>query len=100
MVVKNERKSCFHMAITYANTDLENAKAVCSQAILYSSTEDDPKLYYAIHDSHAQMVYFCLCDPSQQVFGDVSHYSMQGEADKVAEWLKTYIISNAEVLHR
>lgn len=100
MVIKNKRNSCFHMAITCTNTDIKNAKTVCSQAILYRSTEDEHNLYYAVYDSHAQMVFFCLCNPSQQEFEDVSHYSMQGEAGKIAMRLETYTVSNAEVLRR
>jgi hypothetical protein len=100
MVVGNESKSCFHMAITGTNADIENAKAVCSQAILYRSKEDDPDLYYCVYASLTQTVFFCLCSPSKQEFEDVSCYAMQREIDKVAECLKTYIVSNAEVLRR
>jgi malonyl CoA-acyl carrier protein transacylase len=100
MVIINESNSCFHMAITGTNTDIENAKAVCSQAVLYRSTEDDPDLYCSVYDNRTQKVFFCLCDPAKQEFEDASCYSMQGEADKVIEWLKTYIVSNAEVLRR
>jgi hypothetical protein len=100
MVIMNESNSCFHTAITGTNTDMENAKAVCAQAVLYRSTEYDPDLYYSVYDSRTQKVFFCLCDPAKQEFVDVSCYSMQGEADKVSEWLKTYIVSNAEALRR
>lgn len=86
------------MAATWTNTDLENAKAVCSQAILYRTKEDDVSLYFAVYDSRTHMVYFCLCDPSQQTFEDVSHYTMQSEVAQIAKWLKTYIQSNSEVL--
>jgi hypothetical protein len=99
MVVGNESNSCFHMAITGTNTDIENAKAVCSQNILYKSKEDDPDLYYSVYASLTQTV-FCLCSPSKQEFEDVSCYAMQRDTDKVAECLKTYIFSNAEVLRR
>jgi malonyl CoA-acyl carrier protein transacylase len=98
MVVENESNTCFHMAITGINTDIDNAKAVCSQAVLYRSSEDDPDLYYSVYDSPTQMVFFCLCSPSKQEFGDMACYSMHREASKVAQWLKTYIVSNAEVL--
>jgi hypothetical protein len=98
MVVKNESNSCFHVGITGGNTDLENAKAVCAQAILYRSSEDNPDLYYSVYDSLTQMVSFCLCSPSKLEFQDVACYSMRREADKVAQRLKTYIVSNAEVL--
>jgi hypothetical protein len=100
IVIGNERNSCFHMAITSSNTNIENAKAVCCQAVLYRSTEDDCNLYYAVHDSHTQRVFFCLCNPLHQEFEDVSCYSMQGETDKIVYWLKTYTTSNAEVLRR
>lgn len=98
IVVTNESNSCFHMAITGSNTDLENAKAVCSQAILYRSSKDDPDLYCFVYDGLTQTVSFCLCSSSKQEFEDMSCYSMQRERDRVAEWLKTYIVSNAEVL--
>lgn len=98
MVIKNESTYCFHMAITGTTTDVENAKAVCSQAVLYRSTRDDPDLYYAVYDSLTHMVSFCRCSPSKEAIEDVSCYSMHREASKVAQWLKTYIISNAEVL--
>jgi hypothetical protein len=99
MVVKNENSSCFHMAITGTNTDIENAKAVCSQAVLYRSTDGDPDLYYAVVDSVPQTVSSCLCSPSKQEYEDLTCLSMHREAGKVAQRLKTYIISNAEVLH-
>jgi hypothetical protein len=100
MVVVDELKSCFHMAITGTYTDIETTKAVCAQAVLYRSAEDDPDLYYSVYDSRTQKVFFCLCNPAKQEFEDVSCYSMQGEADKVTEWLNTYIVSNAEALRR
>lgn len=98
MVIGNENNSCFHMAVTDTNTDIENAKAVCSQAVLYRSTGDDPDLYHAVYDSLMQMVSFCRCSPSREDLEDVSCYSIQREAGKVAQWLKTYIVSNAKVL--
>jgi hypothetical protein len=98
MVVENESNSCFHIAITGTNTDIENAKAVCSRAILYRSSEDDSDLFYSVYDSLTQTVFYCLCSPSTQEFEDVSCNSMQGEADQVAEWLKPYIVVNAESL--
>jgi hypothetical protein len=98
MLVQNERSVCFHMAVTRTNTEIEDAKAVCSQAVLYRTKEDDPSLYFAVYDSRTQMVYFCLCDPFEQTFEDVSHYSVQIEADLIAERLKTHIESNATVL--
>jgi malonyl CoA-acyl carrier protein transacylase len=98
MVVENESNSCFHIAITGTNTDIENAKAVCSQAILDRSSEDDSDLFYSVYDSLTRTVFYCLCSPSMQEFEDVSCNSMQGEADQVAEWLKAYIVVNAESL--
>lgn len=98
IVVENESKSCFHVAITCTNTDIENAKAICSQAVLHRSTGDDPDLYHAVYDSLTQLVFFCLCSPSKEDHEDVSYYSMHSEASKIARWLKTYIVSNAEVL--
>jgi hypothetical protein len=98
MLIKNGCNSCFHIAVPWNNSDIENAKAVCSQAILYRTKEDDPDLYFAIYDIRAQMVSFCLCSPSQEAFEDVSQYFIQREGERVAERLKVYIVSNAEVL--
>jgi hypothetical protein len=98
MVVENESHSCFHIAITGTNTDIENAKAVCSQAILDRSSEDDPDLYCSVYDTLTQTVFHCLCSPSTQEFEDVSCNSMQGEADQVAEWLKAFIVMNGDSL--
>ncbi|KAI1676344.1 DUF3435 domain containing protein [Pyrenophora tritici-repentis] len=100
IAIKNESTYCFQMAITGTNTDVENAKAVCSQAVLYRSTRDDPDLYHAVYDGLTHMVSFCRCSPSKEDIEDVSCYSMHREASKIAQWLKTYIISNAEVLRR
>jgi malonyl CoA-acyl carrier protein transacylase len=96
IVVENENNSCFHIAITGSNTNIKNAKVVCCQAILYRSSEDNPDLYCSVYDKVTQMVLFCLFSPSKQELKDVSCYSTQREADKVAEWLKTYVVSNAD----
>jgi hypothetical protein len=98
MLIKNGCNSCFHIAVPWSNSDIENAKAVCSQAILYRTKEDDPDLYFAIYDIRAQMVSFCLRSPSQEAFEDVSQYFIQRKGERVAERLKVYIVSNAEVL--
>lgn len=98
ILIQKERNICFHLAATWTNTDIENAKAVCSQAILYRTKEDDASLFFAVCDSRTQTVYFCLCDPSQQTFEDVSHYSMPSKAEEIVKLLETYIQSNLEVL--
>lgn len=73
-------------------------QTVCSQAVLERSTKDVSNLFFSIHDHCTHKVYFGLCNPLQQAYEEVSKYSMLKEADKVAEWLKTYVLSNAEVL--
>jgi hypothetical protein len=97
-LVQNEHNICFHMAVTQTNTEIEYAKAVCSQAVLCRTKEDDPSLYFAVYDSRTRMVYFCLCDPFEQTFEDVSHHSMQSEANLIAKRVQIYIDSNATVL--
>ena len=92
--------SCFHMAATWANPDIEHAKAVCSQAILERTDERDANLFFAVHDSYTDTVHFCLCDPSQQTFEDVSQYSIRNEAKSIVKCLKIYVQSNAEVLQK
>ena len=99
MVVQNARHSCFHIATTWANTDLENAEAVCSQAILYRSSEGDASLYFAVCDSRTQIVYFRLCDTSVETIEDVSSYFMQSKAGRIVEWLEIHIDSNAMILY-
>lgn len=89
-VILKGHTSCYHIAETCANTDLENAKAVCSQAILYRTSKGDASLHFAVCDNHTRTVYFCLCDPSRLTFEDVSHYSLPGEAEQIAEWLRAY----------
>ncbi|KAH7068576.1 hypothetical protein FB567DRAFT_555441 [Paraphoma chrysanthemicola] len=78
MVMMNESNSCFHMAITGTNTDIENAKAICAQAVLYRSAEDDPELHFSVYDSRTQKIFFCLCVPVKQEFEDV-----------IGDWLYT-----------
>lgn len=41
MAVEKESNSCFHMAITGTNTDVENAEAVRAQDVLYRSTKNN-----------------------------------------------------------
>jgi len=94
------RSSCFHMAATWTNPDIEHAKAVCSQAILQRTDDRGANLYLAVHDSYTDRVHFCLCDPSQQTFEDVSQYSTRKEPKSIVNWLKIYVQSNAEVLHK
>lgn len=97
-VICKGRTSFFHIAAAWTNTNLENATAVCSEAILYRSKEEDANLFFAECDSRTDTVYFCLCDPSRLTFEDVSHYSVHSEAEQIAERLKTYVCLNAEVL--
>jgi hypothetical protein len=97
VLIKNGRKSCFHVAVLWSN-DLENAKVVCAQEVLYRTKEDDPDVYFAVYDVCEQMVSFCLCRPSSQEIKDTSQHSVRNEHEKVAERLRTYVASNAEVL--
>lgn len=97
VLVKTGRKSCFHLAVTGTNRDIENAKMVCAQAVLCRTEEHDPAVYFAVYDTRAYVVYFCRFIPSQQELEDISSYSMRKEANQVAQWLKTYIVSNTSV---
>jgi hypothetical protein len=97
VLVKTGRKSCFHLAVTGTNADIENAKMVCAQAVLCRTEEHDPAVYFAVYDTRAYVVYFCRFIPSQQELEDVSSYSMRKEANQVGQWLKTYIVVNASV---
>jgi hypothetical protein len=98
VLVKDERNNCFHIALARKNTNIENAKAICFQAVLYYTNEEDPSLYFAVYDTCTQMVHFCLCDPFQQTFEDTSCYSIQTAAEVIAKWLRVYTDSNAAVL--
>ncbi|KAF2691561.1 hypothetical protein K458DRAFT_425499 [Lentithecium fluviatile CBS 122367] len=100
MSICDTRAFCFHVAITWSIPDIENAKAVCSQAVLYRSTDNDPLLYFAVYDRHTQTLYFCLLDPAQQTYEDMIHYSTQHQDGEAATRLQTYVASNAEALRR
>jgi hypothetical protein len=98
MSIRDERTICFHIAITYTNADMENAKAVCSQAVLYNSTENDAYLYFAVYDCFTQMGCFCLLDPKEQTYEDVAQFQRSRQEMQVAERLQAYVASNAEAL--
>jgi hypothetical protein len=98
MSISDGRTICFHIAITCTNADIENAKEVCSQAILYRSTENDPHLFFAVYDCLTQKLYFCLLDPLQQAYENITHYTTQDQAGEAVTRLQTYIASNAEAL--
>jgi hypothetical protein len=98
VLIKNGRRSCFHLAVTGTNTDIENARMVCAQAILSRTRQHDPALYFAVYDTWAHVVHFCLFIPSREELEDVACYSMHKEADQVGQYLKKYIVWNAGVL--
>lgn len=100
MLIQKGHSSCFHMAATWTNPDIEHAKAVCAQAILDRTNDRDANLYFAVHDSYTERLHFCLCDPLEQTFEDVSQHSIRNELKSIVSWLKTYVQSNAEVLYR
>jgi hypothetical protein len=92
MAIHNERNVCFLVAITH--TEVEDARVICAQAVLYNSTNnDDCNLYYAVCEVPAQIVHSCLCDPREEVYKSVSQYSMQSHADQAATCLRTYVFS-------
>ena len=98
MLIKHGHRTCFHIAVTCGNNDIEDAKAVCCQAVLYRTTQGDADVYFAVLDIGLQAVRFCLCSPSQQEFEDVSRHAVEQEAERIVERMKTYIVSNADVL--
>lgn len=100
ILIKHRHHTCFHTAVTCGNNDIENAKAVCCRTVLYRMTQGDADVYFAILDVRLQVVYFCLCSPSQQEFEDASQHFMQGQAGRVIKKLKTHIASNADVLSK
>jgi hypothetical protein len=96
LAIHNERKLCFLML--FSHMDIEDAKAVCAQAVLYNSTPDDCLLYYAVYDFPTRMAHFCLCDPRGETFEDVAKHSMRSHAGQVATLLRIHISSNVRVL--
>jgi hypothetical protein len=98
MSIRNGRTIGFHIAFTCTNTDIENAKAVCSQAVLYRSTGNDALLYFAVYHCPTQMVYFCRLDPKEQTFDNVELFPMPCQEAHVAARLRAYVASNVEVL--
>ena len=98
VLIKHGHRTCFHIAVTCGNNDIENAKAVCCQGVLYRTTQDDADVYFPVLEIGLQAVHFCLCRPSQQEFEDISRHDMEQEAERVVERMKTYIVSIAHVL--
>jgi hypothetical protein len=98
MSICDRRSLCFHIATTYINTDIENAKLVCAHAALYRSTDNDPPLHFAVYDRDTRMLYFCLLDPKQRTFEDLAQFEMPRQATQVAERLQACVASNAEAL--
>jgi hypothetical protein len=72
MLIRDERTICFYIAITYINIDIKNAKAVCSQAVLYNSIENNAYLFFTIYNYFTQIGCFCLLNPKEQTYEDVT----------------------------
>jgi len=98
MSICNGGAFCFHIAIPYTNTDIENAKAVCSQEAIYRSTDNDPLLNFAVYDPYTRIFYFCLLDPKHQTIEDVAQFQLPLQESQAAERLQACVASNAEVL--
>jgi hypothetical protein len=96
MTIHSEHNTCFLLAV--AHIDVEDAMAVCAQAVLYNSTCNDSPLYYAVYEVPMQVVHFCLCDPHEETYELVSKHSMRSHASQIATYLSTYVFSNARVL--
>jgi hypothetical protein len=90
MLIKTERKSCFHIAVPWSNVDVKNAKEICAQQVLYRTEDDDPDVYFAVYDARFNL--------SSQQIEDISQHLMEREQDRVAQRLKAYIASNVKVL--
>jgi hypothetical protein len=98
MAIHNERQLCFHVAVSHV--DVEDAKAVCAQTVLFNSTPDNCPLYYAVYNISTQMVHFCLCDPQEETYEDVARCSMRSHASQMAAWLRAYVSSNVQVVQQ
>jgi hypothetical protein len=94
--IHDERKLCFFIAISH--THVEEASAICAQAVLHRSTPNDGLLYYAVYDVLTQMVYFCLCDPQEETYEDVDKHCLQSPASRVEDWLRSCVLLNAQAL--
>jgi hypothetical protein len=94
--IHHERKLCLFIAISYS--DVEEASAVCAQAVLHRSTPNDGLLYYAVYDVLTQMVYLCLCDPQEETYEDVDEHCLQSSPSRVEDWLRSYVLLNAQAL--
>jgi hypothetical protein len=96
VAISNQRNVCFHTAWT--NGDVEDAKGICAQAVLYRSTSQCPHLYYAVYDNSTRTFHFCLLDPKEQEYTDVAAYSLESQGERMLAALETYVTSNAQVL--
>jgi spore germination protein YaaH len=96
VAISNQRNICFHTAWT--NGDVEDAKGICAQAVLYRSTPQCPHLYCAVYNSRTRTFYFCLLDPNEQEYTDVATYLLEHQEERMLAALETYVTSNAQVL--
>jgi hypothetical protein len=96
VTISDVRKICFHTAWT--NGNIQDAKVICAQAVLYRSTPQHPHLYYAVYDSRTHTGHFCLFDPKEQEYTDVAIYSLENERERMLAALETYVTSNTQVL--
>lgn len=92
--------TCFHIAITGTNKDLENAKVVCSQALIYWTSDKNPPLHFAVYDRHTQKLYFCLLDPKDLTLEDVEQFEMPSQETQVAAKLQAHVASNVKALQK
>ncbi|KAH5621697.1 hypothetical protein HBI51_249160 [Parastagonospora nodorum] len=96
IAIHNEHNLCFLIAVTHG--DIDDAAAICAQAVLQNSTHNDCTLYYAVFEAPTQIVHFCLCDPHEETYELVFRQSMHSRARQVATFLETYVASNAQAL--
>jgi hypothetical protein len=96
VTISDLHKICFHTAWT--NGNVEDAKVICAQAVLYRSTPRSPLLYYAVFDSRTQTGHLCLLDPKEQEYTDVATYSSGYQKEQMLAVLEMYVTSNAQVL--
>ena len=98
ILISDGRHICFHLAVSQNNADIDDAKAVCAQAVLYRSTPYNASLYFAVYNTSTQLVHFCSLDPAAQTYKDTKKYSMRSETSEAEARLQAFVASNSRVL--
>ncbi|KAF2105474.1 hypothetical protein BDV96DRAFT_592384 [Lophiotrema nucula] len=91
--ISKDSVTAFHVLLLQ-DGDIEDAKHIAAQEVLYKSTAMDAVLNFAIYHSTEGKVYFCAIDPHDMEMNDLANCSVQDMSNR----LKMYVDANFAVL--